>query len=437
MDHAVTHGASYALVDVLSILLGLSAILALICSTSPAQAHSANEHDFSTNEDRSPAPRVNAAFGFNKQADPVSLVETLRWAVRLLPGVPEYRLKLADALLRLGDHDAAIEEIRSAVAIQNDDGHAQLQLGLLLMAKRDWRAASVALKEAVHLEPNQAHAHYSLGTAYSALGDISAAIRSFRRSLELRPTFFDAHYRLALLLKTSRQRHEAKDHLEAAAIGGVPHAQVLLGTAYRTGQGTEANLGLAIYWWMEAATHGQQTASDSLSRLRRHAVAPRTSSHNQAELRKGFESYRAILWNDFPEMSQRRDQPSLGKVLLEQHRVVDAIPTLLKECLALGEEAHAELSTLYETGWEPDLRPFDKRLLTCFETTAADGFTPAKHVLARIRARNQGVTTDMANTEATLKNISEQDALPITHERRPSPVSTNRTKVLGYRQLTR
>ncbi|MBS0155737.1 MAG: tetratricopeptide repeat protein [Nitrospira sp.] len=118
--------------DVLSILLGLSAILTLICCTSPAQAHSANEHDFSTNGDRSPAPRVNAAFEFNEQADPVSLVETLRRAVRLLPGVPEYRLKLADALLRLGDHDAAIEEIRSAVAIQNDDGHAQLQLGHLV-----------------------------------------------------------------------------------------------------------------------------------------------------------------------------------------------------------------------------------------------------------------------------------------------------------------
>lgn len=352
-------------------------VLTLIFSSSPAQAHSTEEHD----------SRGNTVSRFNEQTDPVSLVETLRPAVRLLPEVPEYRLKLADALVRLGDLDAAIEEIRSAIAILKDDGHAQHQLGLMLMAKRDWRAASVALKEAVRLEPTQAHAHYSLGTVHSALGNVPAAIQSFRRALELRPTFFDAHYRLALLLRTTKHRQEAKDHLEAAAIGGIAQAQVLLGKAYNTGQAKEVNLGLSIYWWMEAAMLGQQTASDSLSKLRRHTVAPGLPRQHRAQLLKGFESYRTMLWKDFPELSQERDRQSLGKVLLEHNRVADAVPTLLKECLALSEDAHTELATLYETGREPYLRPFDKKILTCFEITAADGFVPAKNVLTRIHTK--------------------------------------------------
>ncbi|NJN36462.1 MAG: tetratricopeptide repeat protein [Nitrospiraceae bacterium] len=190
----------------------------------------------------------------------------LRRAIRLLPNVPEYRLKLADALLRMGDLDAAIEECRAAIRLQQDDGRAHFQLGLLLSAKQDWRAAVSTLTEAIRLEPLLPHTHYSLGHVHYSLGNMTAAVQSYRKALELYPHFPDAHYRLALLFRVIGHAQEAAHHMEAAAIDGVPQARFFLGNAYKDGQGVEKDLGLAIYWWMQAIELGQQTAYDSLSK---------------------------------------------------------------------------------------------------------------------------------------------------------------------------
>ena len=171
-------------------------------------------------------------------------------------------------------------------------------------------------------------------------------------------------------------------HLETAATGGVPQARLFLGNAYQTGQGIEKNLGLAIFWWMQAADLGQQTAADSLSKVRRQALSSESTKQRRVELQSALQNYRNTLWNDFPDISRPTQQQSLGKVLLEQNRAEDAVPVLLKECFALSKEAHAELATLYETGWEQSLKPYNKNILACFESTSADGFDPAKKILA-------------------------------------------------------
>ncbi|MDH5348400.1 MAG: tetratricopeptide repeat protein [Nitrospira sp.] len=394
----------------------LLTVSALLFSWSPTHAHSTGEHASLLHGDPSESFEPSSEFGFNERADTVTELGILRRAVRLLPNVPEYRLKLADALLRVGDLDAAIEECRAAIRLQQDDGRAYLQLGLLFSAKQDWRAAVSALTEAIRLEPNLPHAHYSLGHVHYSLGDVTAAVQSYRQALELYPHFPDAHYRLALLLRVIGQTQEAARHMGAAAIDGVPQARFFLGNAYKDGQGVEKNLGLAIFWWMQAIELGQQTAYDSLSKLRRQTLAPGLTTQRRMELLKGLQSYRTILWNDYPDMSRVSDRQSLGKVLLGQGRGEEAFWVLIKECAALGEEAHTELASLYEAGFAPSLKPFDKRILACFESTAADGFVPAKKFLAPIYAKGLGLDPDTPKAKALLKDLPKRETKSLLNE---------------------
>lgn len=388
----------------------LLTVTALAFFPSIAHAHSAGEHDLSPHGSTSESAQIASESAARGKPDAVTDLDALRQAIRLLPDVPEYRLQLADALLRLGELDAAIEECRSAIRLQPDDGRAHLQLGLLLAAKQDWHAAASALKEAIRLEPQLPHAHYSLGHVHYSLGDVAAAIQSYRRALELRPQFLDAHHHLGLLLRVSGQMQLAIPHLQTAAIGGVPQARLFLGNAYKDGQGVEKNLGLAIYWWMQAIELGEQVSFQSMSKLRRQTLAPGITSQQRAELLKGFQSYRSLLWNDYPAMIRVSDRQSLGKALLGQGHGEDGIWVLLKEGVALSEEAHSFLAILYETGSAPSLRPYDKRILACFETTASDGFPPAKKLLAWIYATGLGVVADIPKARAILKGIPNHEA---------------------------
>lgn len=388
------------------LMLQALTVVTVVSFSSPVLPHGLDNHD----------PSVDGNFPDNARADPVTGLAELRRAVRLLPNDPDYRLKLADTLLRLGDLDAAIEECRAAIKLVPDDANAHLQLGIMFMAKQEWRAAASGLKEAVRLDPDLPHAHYSLGSVHYSLGNVTAAVQSYRQALELRSRFPDAHYRLALLLRVTGQAQEAAQHMEAAAIDGIPQARFFLGNAYKEGQGVEKSLGSAIFWWMQAIELGHQTAFDSLSKLRRQTLAWESPAQRRTELLKGFQSYRTALWNDYPDMSRTSDRQSLGTVLLGQGRGEEAMWVLIKECVALSEEALTELAVLYEAGWSSYLRPFDKRILACFESTAADGFVPAKKILARIYAKGLGLDTDIPKAKAMLKDLSKQEGQPLLDE---------------------
>ena len=355
-------------------------------------------------------------FVMEEPTDPITALGELRKMLRRLPSDVTVRLKLSQALLRIGDLESAIEESRAAIKLQPDLGKTHLQLGLALIAKQDWRAATAALKDALKLEPDLAQAHYGLGTIQQSLGNPKAAIQSYRQAIELQPYFPDAHYRVASLLKTSGHLREALLHMEAAAIGGVPQARLFLGNAYSNGQGTEKNLGLAIFWWTQAAELGQQPAVDSLAKLRRQLLAPELPVARRADLHRAFRVYQDKLWNEFPDIKRMGDQQSLGSVLILQSRAEEAIPVLLKECYALNDDAHAELATLYEAGLDQHLPPFDKRILTCFETTAAEGYVPAKKSLVRIYTTGLGVAPDPVKAKATLKDLPKLDMLSLSDE---------------------
>jgi len=348
--------------------------------------------------------------------DAVTALSELRAAVRLSPDSADSRLKLAEGLYRIGDLDAAIDECRAAIALESNNAKAHLQLGVALMAKQDGRSASTALKEAILLDPTLTQAHYSLGSVQYSLGHITAAIQSYRRALDLQPNFPDARYRLALVLKLTNRHREAAQLMEDAATSGVPQAQYFMGNAYRNGQGVEKNLALAIRWWAKAVEFGQQRAAESLSQLRRQALSPDQPERRRIDAIEAFKQYRDDLWADYPDTIRNDRSESLGMALLKYSHSSNGVTALLAESFALGETAHDELARLYETGLDTRLAPFDTRILTCFETTAADGFIPSKKALARIYGKGLGVPPDLQKAKAMLKGLPKQEIKSVLND---------------------
>jgi tetratricopeptide (TPR) repeat protein len=346
----------------------------------------------------------------------VFMLSELRGRVRTFPANAEDRLKLAQGLYRVGDLDAALDECRVALKLQPNNAQALLQVGIVLMAKQDGRAAATALMEAILIDPELTHAHYALGGVQYGLGNVKAAIHSYRRAIELQPNFPDARYRLALLLKLTNRDQEAAQFMEEAAIGGVPQAQFFSGNAYKSGQGVAKDLGRAIFWWAKAVELGHQPAADALAKLRRQALSNDQTDRRRHDALEGFRTYRALLWEEFPDYSRSGDQDTLGTTLLKDNRIDDAVSTLLQESYALSDVALTELVTLYETGWEQHLAPFDKKILGCIETTATEGFVPAKKALARIYGHGLGVPPDRAKAKASLKGLPKQEMKALLDE---------------------
>lgn len=333
----------------------------------------------------------------------------LRGLVRLSPRHAGERIALAEALYNTGDLDAAIGECRRAVKLDPNSAKAHAQLGVMLMAKQDWRAAASVFTEAVRLDPALTDGHYSLGSVYYSLGDRKAAIQSYRQALALQPHFPDARYRLALLLMLSNQTQEAAQLMEEAAIGGVSQAQFFLGNAYKSGQGVEKDLAKTIFWWMKGVEYGYQPAADSLSKLRRQALSSDQPERKRKEALDAFQRYRDKLWEEFHDYGSTENGRTLGTKLLADGRTDIAVPVLLKEGYALSEEAHIALARLYESGSGAALEPYDQTILACFETTAAEGFGPAKRLLARVYGRGIGVPQDIPKAKGILKGLPKND----------------------------
>jgi TPR repeat protein len=204
--------------------------------------------------------------------------------------------------------------------------------------------------------------------------------------------------------------------MEDAAIGGISQAQYFMGVAYRNGQGVEKDLPLAIRWWTKAIEFGQQRAAESLSQLRRQALLPDQPERRRNGIIEAFRQYRDGLWADYPDAARNDPNDSLGVTLLKDSEASDGVTILFAEAYALSEAAHNELVVLYETGLDTRLSQFDKRILTCLATTAADGFIPAKKALARIYGKGLGITPDLQKAKAMLKGLPKQEMQGVLDE---------------------
>ena len=119
------------------------------------------------------------------------------------------RNNLGNALLALGQVDAAISELRRASELRPDLDDAHYNLGTALAAQGKHREAAECYREALRINPTFAAAENNLGNSLAALGQLDEAIAHYRAALRSRSDFDDAHYNLANAFLTRNRTAEA------------------------------------------------------------------------------------------------------------------------------------------------------------------------------------------------------------------------------------
>jgi tetratricopeptide (TPR) repeat protein len=348
--------------------------------------------------------------------DLVGAITELRLALLLKPDMAHARFSLATALYQSGDLDRAIAAYRATLRLQPDLAHAHLHLGTALLAAHDWKGALAELQAAAGLLPDSALAQYSLGLARDRLGDTAGAVTAYREALRLRPAYPDAHYHLGRALKAAGQDADATREFLAAAEAGVVRARYFVGAAYASGTGVERNLVSAISWWVRGVEEEAPDARDALAHLHRMAVPSGARSLGEARIvQDAFGEFRRALWKEHPDLRGAVDQ-SLGSALLQQGRAQEAVPVLIREALAMSEEAQTRLAALYADGVPDKLARHDRRILGYLQSAADEGLAHPRVLLARILAQGLGVPPDANKALALLKGNPREDAKALAKE---------------------
>ena len=309
------------------------------------------------------------------RGDMAAAATAFRQALRAEPDLVDARAGLGLALYGLGDLDAAVDELRAALRVQPDAVAARLALARVLVARQEWPAARDELERVVAAHPDAMDAQYALGIVRYLHGDVGGALESYRRVLAVDPGQPDAHYNLALLLTLSDRHAEATPEFVAAGEAGHARAQYFAGVAYATGLGVQPDLATAVTWWFRAAEQGVPEAEEVLAELRQLAlgrIAPRARGpgDDRSEALAAFQEYRRGLWKEFPGLTPG---DTVGGALLDQGRVREAVPVLIREAGALSEPAQRLLEALYEHGLDGRLPAGDPRILGYLQRAAAEG----------------------------------------------------------------
>lgn len=355
--------------------------------------------------------------------DYLATVDRLRRELRLDPHATDKRLALGQALFGLGEVDEALDEYRLVLEERPDSISTRLHIATALMAKRRWKEAKKELAEIIAMDDTVVAAHHNLAAVLYSLGDVRGAIESYRTALTLAPESIETHYHLGLVLRLAGRKKDAVPEFQAAAEAGHPKAQYFLGAAYSTGAGVDRDLPMAIRWWMAASEHGVPEARDALSRLRKTALKSNPAKSPNKTF-KAFEAYRNDLWFGFPELTPNGTDETVGIALLQAFRVDEAVPTLIREAMALDELSERYLAALYEQGLPTYLEPHDPRILRYFELAAGDGAPQARLSLARIHALGLGVPEDRGKALDILKGLPKAYAEQFLKDLAANPAGT-------------
>ncbi|MDB5296792.1 MAG: hypothetical protein JWO31_2775 [Phycisphaerales bacterium] len=152
---------------------------------------------------------------------------------------PQIDLRLAGALWRRGDREAARRHFLSALRRDPGDTAALIDFGELLVELGRVEEAGEKFRRAIELAPDRPAGHFHLGLwlarnggAVGLLGGQAAAAEramdAFRRALTLDPTFPVAHLRLAALHHARGERALARRHLRAEVLLRPRDPRVLL-----------------------------------------------------------------------------------------------------------------------------------------------------------------------------------------------------------------
>jgi Flp pilus assembly protein TadD len=127
---------------------------------------------------------------------------------------------LGTVLKQQGKVDDALAEFRTAIKIR-DSAEPHLNIGQILQQRGDREGAAAAFAEAERLNKKKADTQAaafaaSAGRTKIGQGDVVGAIASFREAARLAPEDAQAHYQLALALRKSGARAEARREMAEA-----------------------------------------------------------------------------------------------------------------------------------------------------------------------------------------------------------------------------
>lgn len=122
-------------------------------------------------------------------------------------------LRRGNRALVTGRVDQAAELFRRGLEIDPDHLELRLNLGLALVRAERPDAALETLREAVERHPESAQAHHDLGTVLRAHLRHGDAVASFERAVELRPDYAEAWFNLANALAGAERWAEAEEAL--------------------------------------------------------------------------------------------------------------------------------------------------------------------------------------------------------------------------------
>ena len=125
---------------------------------------------------------------------------------------------LAQALLSLGEKDAARTALRETISLRPEHGPAYFELGNLSLEMGDVDGAFAALRNAARLLPDSAQVANNLALVYQMRDDLERAERQYRRAVKLQEDFAEAWFNLSFVARARGNEVDADEALSKALV---------------------------------------------------------------------------------------------------------------------------------------------------------------------------------------------------------------------------
>jgi tetratricopeptide (TPR) repeat protein len=150
-----------------------------------------------------------------------SSVALFRHAIEVTAGNAVAHNNLGNALLNLGDSDAAYQHYAEALRIHPNHAIAHYNMARILTDRGQLDEALSHYEAAIRSNPQLTKAYYNRGIILAQKGDDFAAVRNFSHALQLDPGFAEAHNNLGVVLVRQGKVAEAVSHFaEAVQLDG-------------------------------------------------------------------------------------------------------------------------------------------------------------------------------------------------------------------------
>jgi Tfp pilus assembly protein PilF len=172
-------------------------------------------------------------------AEPAAARDDFARAVELDANLPSAHGSLGQALMQLGDTDAAAQQFEKELEGNPNDYDANLYLGVILRQHERYPEAMGRFRRALSVRPASSTARYQVASLHLVMGDIEEARKALETVVAEEPKFVEAHvslatvyYRLKRREDGDRERAIVKD-LSLEIQAEQPGAKPGLGPAYR------------------------------------------------------------------------------------------------------------------------------------------------------------------------------------------------------------